>query len=95
MWVGFSATRVSELWMPPRRPVISLPGTFAVRSSAWYMKAHPADALADDRPGAQRAVAVVGLDPVVVLDSARRASASLIHRIGPPRDSVSMIRFSV
>ena len=41
MWVGFSTARVTELWMPPRCPVISEPGVFTIFSCAWYMKIVP------------------------------------------------------
>ncbi len=41
MCVGFSTVRVTELWMPPRAPVISLPGTLVIFSWAWYMKVVP------------------------------------------------------
>jgi hypothetical protein len=34
MWVGFSTVRVTELWMPPRLPVISEPGVFTIFSCA-------------------------------------------------------------
>jgi hypothetical protein len=37
MCVGFSTTRVTELWMPPRWPVTSLPGMFTIFSCAWYI----------------------------------------------------------
>ena len=54
------------------------------------------DALGDHRTRDQRAVGVVGLDPVVVDDPGGfLASISLIQTIGPPRDSVSISRLSV
>ena len=41
MWVGLGHTRVTELWMPPRRPVTSEPGVFTIFSWAWYMRTMP------------------------------------------------------
>ena len=49
MWVGFSTMRVTELWMPPRTPVISEPGVFTIFSCAWYIITMPSDALAHHR----------------------------------------------
>jgi hypothetical protein len=34
MCVGFRMARVTELWMPPRLPVISEPGVFTIFSCA-------------------------------------------------------------
>ena len=42
MCVGLISSRVSELWMPPRRPEVSVRGTSTVRSLAWYMYTVPA-----------------------------------------------------
>ena len=96
MCVGFSTTRVTELWMPPRWPVTSLPGMFTIFSCAWYIMHHARiDPLRDDGAGDQRAVGVVGLDPVVVGDAHafRVVLADPDH--GPPRFSVSISRLSV
>ena len=41
MWVGLSTARVTELWMPPRCPVCSEPGTFTIFSCAWYIMHMP------------------------------------------------------
>jgi hypothetical protein len=41
MCVGFMLIRVTELWMPPRCPVISDPTVFTSFSCAWYMIAEP------------------------------------------------------
>ena len=50
MCVGLSTVRVTELWMPPRMPVISEPGMFTIFSCAWYIMHHARlDALADHR----------------------------------------------
>jgi hypothetical protein len=34
MWVGLVIARVTELWMPPRWPVICDPGVFTIFSCA-------------------------------------------------------------
>ena len=41
MCVGFNTMRVTELWMPPRAPVISDPGVFTIFSCAWYIITMP------------------------------------------------------
>ena len=41
MCVGLVTTRVTELWMPPRCPVCSEPGTFTIFSWAWYIMHMP------------------------------------------------------
>ena len=41
MCVGLSTMRVTELWMPPRTPVISEPGVFTIFSCAWYIITMP------------------------------------------------------
>jgi hypothetical protein len=41
MCVGLVTMRVTELWMPPRWPVISLPGVLMIFSCAWYMSVMP------------------------------------------------------
>ena len=41
MWVGFRIARVTELWMPPRWPVVWDPGMFTIFAWAWYMKRVP------------------------------------------------------
>ena len=96
MWVGFITMRVTELWMPPRFCVTSLPGTFAVRSAAWYMKAAPRGMRWETTARATRAPLRLNAS-IQSLSSipAAAASFSLIHTIGPPRASVSMMRFSV
>src|SRR3546814_3746113 len=38
---GLSTARVTELWIPPRAPVISEPGTFTIFSCAWYIIVMP------------------------------------------------------
>ena len=43
MCVGLSVMRVTELWMPPRVPVISEPGVLMIFSCAWYMRHMPFD----------------------------------------------------
>ena len=50
MCVGLTTMRVTELWMPPRAPVISEPGVLMIFSCAWYIMHHAGlDALADHR----------------------------------------------
>ena len=96
-WVGLTSIRVSELWMPPRRPVVSAFGTFTdallgvvacstVPSGIRWVTIARSD---------HDAVAVDRLDPVVVAHAdLRRRPAGLIHIVGPPRDSDSMNRLS-
>ena len=70
MCVGFSTVRVTELWMPPRCPVICEPGTFTIFSCAWYIMHMPfMHALADDGARGNGAVQVEQFDPVIVDDT--------------------------
>src|SRR3546814_18110542 len=88
MWVGLSSTRVTELWMPPRVPVIPEPGMLMMRSWAWYIIDMP-----DITRWLTTAPAVIA--PLTLNSSiqslstmpAARASYSLIHTIGPPHDT--------
>ena len=41
MCVGLVTVRVTELWMPPRNPLTSAPGTLMIFSWAWYISAMP------------------------------------------------------
>ena len=70
MCVGLVTMRVTELWMPPRVPVISDPGVFTIFSCAWYIMTMPGlTALAHHRARRDGAVGVEELDPVVVDDA--------------------------
>jgi hypothetical protein len=96
MCVGLSTTRVTELWMPPRVPVISEPGVLMIFSCAWYISTMPLiHALADHGARRNGAVGVEQLDPVVVDDAAALGVVFLSQMTGPPRLRVSMIRLSV
>src|SRR5690242_14194537 len=94
-WLGLMSNRVSELWMPPRRPDASAFGTSMTRSWAWYMYTVPSGILwvttARQTTTPLRFTASIqslSLTPIFA------ASASLIHIVGPPRESVSMMRLS-
>ena len=96
MWVGFSTMRVTELWMPPRAPVISEPGVFTIFSWAWYIITIPG--LTRWLTTARAAMAPLTLNSSIQslsTMSARLASSSLSQTQGPPRLNVSMIRLSV
>ena len=96
MCVGFSTARVTELWMPPRLPVISEPGTFTIFSCAWYMKSVPSLMRWETTARATSAPLVLKASTQSLSTMpARAASVSDNHTIGPPRDSVSMRRLSV
>ncbi|MNT75614.1 hypothetical protein D3C72_2145240 [compost metagenome] len=88
--------RVTELWIPPRTPVISLPGVLMIFSCAWYISTMPG--LTRWLTTARTATAPLRLNiSIQSLSSipARLASSSLIHATGPPRLSVSINRLSV
>ncbi len=96
MCVGLTTARVTELWMPPRVPVISEPGTFTIFSWAWYISAIPS--LTRCETTARAVSAPLALKASIQSLStmpARWASRSLIQTIGPPRDRVSISRLSV
>ena len=97
MCVGLSTMRVTELWMPPRAPVISEPGVFTIFSCAWYIITMPG--LTRWLTTARAAIAPLMLNSSIQSLStmpARFASSSLTaRRIGPPRLSVSISRLSV
>src|SRR3546814_1341519 len=80
MWVGLSSTRVTELWMPPRVPVISEPGMLMMRSWAWYIIAMPD--ITRWLTTARAVIAPLTLNSSIQSLStmpAARASSSLIH----------------
>ena len=95
MCVGLVTARVTELWIPPRLPLISAPGTFTIFSWAWYISVMPCGMR---WLTTTRAVSV----PLTLNTSTQSlstmpasfASFSEIQMCGPPRDSVSMRRFS-
>ncbi len=96
MWVGLSTTRVTELWWPPRVLVLSAPGTFTMRSWAWYIITMPS--ITRWLTTARAVSAPLALKHSIQSLSSMPAffaSISLIHTIGPPRLRVSMIRLSV
>ncbi|MCY1183253.1 hypothetical protein D9M71_665790 [compost metagenome] len=96
MWVGLSTTRVTELWWPPRVLVVSLPGTFTMRSWAWYISTMPS--FTRWLTTARQVAAPLALNTSTQSLSTMptfAASFSLIQMIGPPRDRVSMIRLSL
>jgi hypothetical protein len=80
MCVGFSTVRVTELWMPPRWPVISEPG---VRHDLLLRVIHEAHAffhaLRHHRARRQRTVGVEDLDPVVIDDAGLSLRIGLRH----------------
>ena len=96
MCVGFSVVRVTELWMPPRACVISLPGTFTIFSCAWYIMIIPFGTRWETTARAQSAPLVLKAS-IQSLSSipASAASTSDSHTIGPPRERVSISRLSV
>ena len=96
MCVGFSTMRVTELWMPPRWPVISEPGTFTIFSCAWYIMHMPCLTRWETTARATSAPLVLkaSIQSLSTMP-APLASISLIQTIGPPRDSVSISRLSV
>ena len=88
--------RVTELWMPPRTPVISAPGVLMIFSCAWYIITMPG--LTRWLTTARAAIAPLTLKSSTQSLStmpALLASSSLSQTIGPPRLSVSIIRLSV
>ena len=96
MCVGLSTMRVTELWMPPRAPVITDPGVLTIFSCAWYIITMPG--WTRWLTTARAAIAPLMLNTSTQSLStipARLASSSLSQTIGPPRLSVSMIRLSV
>ena len=96
MCVGLRTMRVTELWMPPRMPVISEPGVFTIFSWAWYIITMPG--LTRWLTTARAAIAPLTLKSSIQSLStmpARLASSSLIQTQGPPRLSVSISRLSV
>ena len=96
MWVGLSTMRVTELWMPPRTPVISEPGVLMIFSCAWYIIT---------MPGLTRwlTTARAAMAPLMLNSSTQSlstmpalfASSSDSQITGPPRFSVSIIRLSL
>ncbi|MNT21405.1 hypothetical protein D3C72_1567430 [compost metagenome] len=96
MWVGLSTTRVTELWWPPRVLVVSAPGTFTIRSWAWYIITMPS--LTRWLTTARAVSAPLALKhSIQSLSSipARCASISESQTIGPPRLRVSISRLSL
>src|SRR5690606_31210924 len=93
--VGLTSRRVTELWMPPRRPVASDLGTSIVRSCAWYTYTTPAGIRCET-------IARATSTPLEFTHStqslsempAAAASCGLIQTVGPPRESDSMNRLS-
>lgn len=86
-----TSSRVSELWMPPRRPLTSVFGTFTVRSLAWYMYTVPSGirwvttARAATTPlRLYASIHSLSLTPIF------SASAVDIQITGPPRERASM-----
>ena len=95
MWVGFSTVRVTELWMPPRLPVICDPGVFTIFSCAWYMKVVPSRMRWETTTRAVSApLALKASTQSLSTRPARFASTSETQITGPPRFSVSIIRLS-
>ena len=95
MCVGLTIARVTELWMPPRWPVISEPGVFTIFSCAWYMKIVPAGMRCETTARATSApLTLYASTQSLSAIFAFAASSSLIHTIGPPRDRVSISRLS-
>src|SRR6478609_11571842 len=94
-WLGLSRIRVRELWMPPRRPLVSAIGTSTVRSFAWYMYTVPSGMRWET-------IARATTTPLRLYDSIQSlsrtpmfaASCVLIQIVGPPRESDSMNRLS-
>ena len=96
MCVGFSTMRVTELWMPPRLPVISDPGMFTIFSCAWYIITMPSFTRWETTARATRAPLLLNASTQSLSTMpARAASPSLIQMHGPPRDNVSISRLSV
>ncbi len=96
MWVGLSTMRVTELWMPPRTPVISLPGVLMIFSCEWYIITMPL--FTRWLTTARAATAPLMLNSSTQSLStmpALLASSSLSHTTVPPRFSVSIIRLSL
>ena len=96
MWVGFRMARVTELWIPPRLPEVSAPGTFTIFSCAWYIKIM----VSGIRWLTTARAAMVPLALNTSTQSlstmpAFLASISLIHTLGPPRNKVSMRKLSL
>src|SRR6478609_1673731 len=94
-WVGLTSSRVTELWMPPRRPVASDFGTSMVRSWAWWTYTTPVGIRCETtaRPTSTpleftHSTQSLSATPIAA------ASAVLSHAVGPPRDSDSMNRLS-
>src|SRR5690606_40748810 len=88
--VGLTSRRVTELWMPPRRPVASDLGTSIVRSCAWYTYTTPSGIRCDT-------IARATSTPLELTHSTQSlseipaavASCGLIQTVGPPRESRS------
>ena len=96
MCVGLSTMRVTELWMPPRVPVISEPGVLMIFSCAWYISTMPG--LTRWLTTARAAIAPLMLNSSTQSLStmpARLASSSDSQMTGPPRFSVSISRLSL
>ena len=89
------SSRVSELWMPPRLPLVSAIGTSMTRSCAWYMYTVPAgircETIARATTTPLRFTASIQSLSAI---PARSASRGDIQIVGPPRDSESMNRLS-
>ena len=89
------SSRVSELWMPPRLPLVSLRGTSISRSWAWCMKTVPSGIRCDTIARAtttplRLTASIQSLSATPTL----AASISLIQMDCPPRDRDSMKRLS-
>ena len=95
MWVGFVIVRVTELWIPPRRPVTSEPGVFTIFSWAWYMKTVPSRIRCETTARAVSApFALYASTQSLSSIPTRPASVSDSHSTGPPRFRVSIRRLS-
>ena len=95
MWVGFNTALVTELWMPPRFLVVSAAGVCTSFSCAWYIRIMVSGIR-------WLTITRQAIEPLVLNTSTQSlstnpaflASVSEIHTCGPPRESVSMRRFS-
>ena len=96
MCVGLVTMRVTELWMPPRTPVISEPGVLMIFSCAWYIIVMPGFTrwLTTARAAIAPLMLKISIQSLSSMP-AFFASSSLSQTTGPPRFSVSIIRLSL
>src|SRR5680860_1910752 len=87
--------RVSELFVPPRCPLVSAIGTLIVRSFAWYSDTVPSRIRCET-------IARATTTPLRLYESIHSlsrtpilsASSGDIQIVGPPRDNDNIIRLS-